>query len=185
MFLSRNKKNNVYPSKPQFHYIKVGLKGQNYIGMCSWWHSHRTKIKYYSRNTPVISGWRLPDLASSQPLWPAKQDCRSYRVRCVHCNEQSRYIMKTNQEMESQNPPKVTATVRKSNYKHIKFSVFFQYFTSLAALNRMFTRNMVKIRCRCAVGISHRAHSGYPISRNTEVADDRGGDFLCEPLSHF
>ena len=36
MFLSRNKKNNVYPCKPQFYYIKVGLKGgQNYIGMFS------------------------------------------------------------------------------------------------------------------------------------------------------
>ena len=29
MFLSR-KKNNVYPCKPQFYYIKVGLRGQNY-----------------------------------------------------------------------------------------------------------------------------------------------------------
>ena len=27
MFLSRNKKNNVYPFKPQFYYIKVGFKG--------------------------------------------------------------------------------------------------------------------------------------------------------------
>ena len=27
MFLSRNKKNNVYPCKPQFFYIKVGLRG--------------------------------------------------------------------------------------------------------------------------------------------------------------
>ena len=27
MFLSRNKKNNVYPCKPQFFYTKVGLKG--------------------------------------------------------------------------------------------------------------------------------------------------------------
>ena len=27
MFLSRNKKNNVYPSKPQFYYIKLGFKG--------------------------------------------------------------------------------------------------------------------------------------------------------------
>ena len=27
MFLSRNKKNNVYPCQPQFYYIKVGLKG--------------------------------------------------------------------------------------------------------------------------------------------------------------
>ena len=27
MFLSRNKKNNVYPCKPQYYYIKVGFKG--------------------------------------------------------------------------------------------------------------------------------------------------------------
>ena len=27
MFLSRNKKNNVYPCKPQFYSIKVGFKG--------------------------------------------------------------------------------------------------------------------------------------------------------------
>ena len=34
MFLSRNKKNNVYPCKPQFYYIKVGFEGgQNYIVM--------------------------------------------------------------------------------------------------------------------------------------------------------
>ena len=31
MFLSRNKRNNVYPSKPQFYYIKVGFKGVNII----------------------------------------------------------------------------------------------------------------------------------------------------------
>ena len=38
MFLSRNKKNNVYPCKPQFYNIKVGFKGgQNYIGMFLWW----------------------------------------------------------------------------------------------------------------------------------------------------
>ena len=35
MFSSRNKKNNAYPSKPQFYYIKVGLRGQRYIGMFS------------------------------------------------------------------------------------------------------------------------------------------------------
>ena len=31
MVLSRNKKNNVYPSKPQFYYIKVGFKGVKII----------------------------------------------------------------------------------------------------------------------------------------------------------
>ena len=35
MFLNRNKKHNVYPCKPQFYYIKLGLRGQNYIGMFS------------------------------------------------------------------------------------------------------------------------------------------------------
>ena len=31
MFLSRNKKNNVDPCKPQFYYIKVGFKGVKII----------------------------------------------------------------------------------------------------------------------------------------------------------
>ena len=31
MFLGRNKKNNVYPCKPLFYYIKVGFKGVNII----------------------------------------------------------------------------------------------------------------------------------------------------------
>ena len=31
MFLSRNKKNNVYPCKPQFYYMKVGFKGVKII----------------------------------------------------------------------------------------------------------------------------------------------------------
>ena len=36
MFLSRNKKINVYPCKPQFYCMKVGFKGgQNYIGVFS------------------------------------------------------------------------------------------------------------------------------------------------------
>ena len=30
-FLGRNKKNNVYPCKPQFYYIKVGFKGVRII----------------------------------------------------------------------------------------------------------------------------------------------------------
>ena len=31
MLLSRNKKNNVYPCKPQLYYIKVGFKGDKII----------------------------------------------------------------------------------------------------------------------------------------------------------
>ena len=34
MFLSRNKKNNVYPCKHQFYYIKVGFKGINIVYAC-------------------------------------------------------------------------------------------------------------------------------------------------------
>ena len=34
MFLSRNKKNNVYPCKPQLYYIKVGFKGVKNILAC-------------------------------------------------------------------------------------------------------------------------------------------------------
>ena len=34
MFLSRNKKNNVYPCKPEFYYIKVGFKGVKIISAC-------------------------------------------------------------------------------------------------------------------------------------------------------
>ena len=43
MFLSRNKKNNVYPCKPQFHYIKVGFKGVNIILAC-----FREKLIFFS-----------------------------------------------------------------------------------------------------------------------------------------
>ena len=34
MFLSRNKKNNAYPCKPQFSCTKVGFKGINIIKAC-------------------------------------------------------------------------------------------------------------------------------------------------------
>ena len=34
MVLSRNKKTNVYPCKPQFYYIKVGFKGVKIIKAC-------------------------------------------------------------------------------------------------------------------------------------------------------
>ena len=34
MFSSRNKKNNLYPSKLQFYYIKVGFTGVKIISAC-------------------------------------------------------------------------------------------------------------------------------------------------------
>ena len=40
-FLCKNKKNNVYPCRPQFYCIKVGFKGvKNYIGVFSWWENN-------------------------------------------------------------------------------------------------------------------------------------------------
>ena len=55
--LSRNKKNNVYPCKPQFFLYKSGVQGgQNYIGMFSW-----CGIWHYS------SFVRTPRLASKWP----------------------------------------------------------------------------------------------------------------------
>ena len=35
IFFSRNKKNNVHPCKPQFYYIKWGLRDKIYIGVFS------------------------------------------------------------------------------------------------------------------------------------------------------
>ena len=34
IFLSRNKKNNVYPYKPQFYYVKVGFKVNKIMSAC-------------------------------------------------------------------------------------------------------------------------------------------------------
>ena len=44
MFLSRNKKNNVYPCKPQFYCIKVGFKRVKIIKACF-------RDEFWSRNT--------------------------------------------------------------------------------------------------------------------------------------
>ena len=57
MFLSRNKGNNVHPCKPQFYYVKVGLKGgQNYIGMFSWCNRN---IKTFRCCVEILWSWGL------------------------------------------------------------------------------------------------------------------------------
>ena len=48
MFLSRNKKNNVYPFKSQFYYIKVGFKGVKIILAC-----------FRDVSTYVVSLWHI------------------------------------------------------------------------------------------------------------------------------
>ena len=47
MFLSRNKKNNVYPCKPQFYYIKVGFKGVKIIKACFRYGSLETCLTHW------------------------------------------------------------------------------------------------------------------------------------------
>ena len=55
MLLSRNKKNNAYPCKSQFYYIKVGFKGVKIILTCfrdatkNCWH-----FSYYSMKTYTV-----------------------------------------------------------------------------------------------------------------------------------
>ena len=46
MFLSRNKKNNAYPCKPQFYYIKVGFKGVKIIQACFRNETHWSQRNY-------------------------------------------------------------------------------------------------------------------------------------------
>ena len=44
MFLSKNKKNNVYPCKPQFYCIKVGFKGVKIGGEISLYRKSVSKL---------------------------------------------------------------------------------------------------------------------------------------------
>ena len=55
MFLSRNKKNNVYPSKPQFYCIKMGFKGVNIIEACLRGHPCRcSQLNTFILWCPII-----------------------------------------------------------------------------------------------------------------------------------
>ena len=52
MFWSRKKKNNVYPCKPQFYYIKVGFKGVRIIYSC-FRDVTRTSQDLFSQKTKI------------------------------------------------------------------------------------------------------------------------------------
>ena len=70
MFLSRNKKNNVYPCKPQFCYIKVGFKGvRNCIGVFSWCVNDSRVLRACSRG-PCKMHWLHQERHSYLP-WKA------------------------------------------------------------------------------------------------------------------
>ena len=79
MLLSRNKKNNVYPCKPQFYCIKVGFKGVKCIQVCFrdvlllkfvdsfFWHYTRDFVmvykciillRHWSRNKGMKHSWK-------------------------------------------------------------------------------------------------------------------------------
>ena len=74
MFLSRNKKNNVYPCKPQFYYIRVGFKGvrlNRHVFVMGWifrdlsvvvhstiqMETQKEVVRYQSRGAEVYSVW--------------------------------------------------------------------------------------------------------------------------------
>ena len=46
MFFSRNKKNNVYPCKPQFYYIKMGFKGSKLYRHDVWFYKCACAVPY-------------------------------------------------------------------------------------------------------------------------------------------
>ena len=51
MYLSRNKKNNVYSCKPQFYYIKVGFKEVKIIKVC-----FRDELHFCAPNFEEVGG---------------------------------------------------------------------------------------------------------------------------------
>ena len=53
MFTNKNKKNNVYPCKTQFYYIKMGFKGVKIIKVC--FHDAENARKLSTRELPYIS----------------------------------------------------------------------------------------------------------------------------------
>ena len=90
MFLSRNKKNDIYPCKPQFYYIKVGFKGVKIIQAClmlsnvkSEWSITSPSAWYMAQNfhlkslhllmkkiliSQYIQEWRSQELLSSKAM---------------------------------------------------------------------------------------------------------------------
>ena len=72
VFLSRNMKNNVYPCKPQFYYIKMGFKGgQNYIGMHLWCMltSKSISIRGIQETIGQVCGQRISKQSICRCLW--------------------------------------------------------------------------------------------------------------------
>ena len=89
-FLSRYKKNNVYPCKPQFYYISGVEWGQNYIDMFSWCKchvpakplslftpaaiDHILKLNYTSRNMRNVHSDKCAQLSLQTAYAAAQSD---------------------------------------------------------------------------------------------------------------
>ena len=83
--MSRNKKNNVYPCKPQFYYIKVGFKEIKIIKVCfrdgDDGCPRRTKIKKCQRlssesqESRRAEDLRLMNLLGYHYGWVAEEQC--------------------------------------------------------------------------------------------------------------
>ena len=65
MFLTRNKKNNIYPCKPQFYYIKVGFKGVKL-----YWYVFVMRARSVRKN---INNFR------------SNEECSGVLIYLVHC----------------------------------------------------------------------------------------------------
>ena len=69
MFLSRN---NVYPCKPQFYYIKVAFKGVKiYLGLFSWWSINLSSAEIAQSVVKVKLVFLKPAVEIPCPICPA------------------------------------------------------------------------------------------------------------------
>ena len=65
MFLSRNKKNSVYPCKPQFYYIKVVFKGVKIYRRVFMMNTITTQTAHIKSQT-----YKQDEVQQRKPFWP-------------------------------------------------------------------------------------------------------------------
>ena len=87
MFTSRNKKDNVYPCKPQFYFIKVGFKGVKLYRYIFVMRAHCMAI--WSQNTRKTTNTTtlipITDIASQAPtIWNRLRREPSFSLRTSH-----------------------------------------------------------------------------------------------------
>ena len=97
MFLSRNKKNNVYPCKPQFNFVKVGFKGVKIIKACFRDGSHGGQKKRYKDTLKASLDFNIPtesweQIAQDRTKWRGliKRGAGEYEAKRISEAEQKR-----------------------------------------------------------------------------------------------